>query len=733
MTLRRKTLLMMTITFAGLIVLLYVLMRCFMLESYVRFEDQTVLRDLDRAVNALQDRLDQLALGLQDWSNWDDTYQFVQGQNPDYVSANLGDDTFTVLNINLMLFVDSSAHVVYGKAVDPDRAWQDALVPAFENQADSARLLAHLVDATAPGYLVVDGEPLMIAAHPILQSDGSGPPVGTLIWGRHLSASMVSQSAERLHFVLDFHQLGQANNPPDVQTAQASLAASAPFVVSPLDSETIGGYALLNDVVGSPSLILRMELPRAIYQQGQQSLTYFLAALTIVGVVFGLLALLLLEKYVLAPLISLSQRVSEIGSKEQFTSRLPVAGDDELARLAGSINALLGSVTQSRAALQQLNGELEQRVADRTSALEQQKTQLETIMDAMGEGLALSVSGKIIYVNRAFAELLDYPAQELVGKPFALLHADADPRETPVARLPMQYYETTLVRSDGTPVNVAITSTIFEESISYDDSRTDTRTCRVIIIRDITQELAAKAQRDYFFARASHDLRTPLTNIMTRLYLLRMKPEELDRHLTILEHVSHQMMALVNDLLDIVRLDQGEMTLHQCNLCLQEVVAGVVETQQADADLRHIALCFTAGQTPLTIHGDATRLRQAITNLVSNAIHYTPEGGRIDVQVAQEDSLHEHLAVVRVADTGVGISTDDLSRIFDPFFRVSDEKGEGSGLGLSIVKEIIDLHGGDIQVSSMVGVGTTFTLRFPLVDIALPSPETIVQNQTISG
>ncbi len=705
MTLRRKTLLVMTLVIVTPVLLVSVVLRNVTTNSYTQLEDQSALVDLDRVINSLQDSIDDMALGMQDWSNWDATYQFVQDLNPDYANENLTDDTFSVLNINLMLFLDSSNRIVYSKIFDQEGDLQANFIQDFADLERSGGL-APLLEAPTAGYFSLDGEPLIVASQKILRSDGSGAPDGTLIWGRHLDAGAINRYSQRLRLTLNLGVTDRAENPEDMQAAATDLALGTPRVVSVLDANTLGSYALLNDIFGQPSLILRVTVPRLIYQQGQASLSFFFVILMAAGVVFGLAALLLLEHLVLKPMALLSQRVANMSDQDDFTSRLPVNGHDELAQLARSINGMLDSVTQSRAALRQLNGELESRVNKRTTELEWQKTQLQRVMDTMGEGVVLSVEGRITYANRACAELLNYQPQDLIGKPFALLHADADSKETPIWREPLQHYETRLARRDGTPVNVAITSTIVDE--------TDNHPRRVVIVRDITQELAAKAQKDYFFARASHDLRTPLTNIMTRLYLLGKKPEELDRHLRILDQVSMQMMTLVNDLLDMMRFEQGKLVIHRHDLVLQELTEQVVETQQADAELRGINLIAELEAVPLHIIGDTPRLQQAITNLIGNAIHYTPESGGIVVRVGRQFEADQDYAVIEVSDNGVGISPENLAHIFDPFFRVNDEKGDGSGLGLSIVKEIVELHGGKVTVSSIVGAGTTFTLHFAL-------------------
>ena len=705
MSLRRKTILIMTSMLLGLALLLYLVFRTIMLDSYASLEQQITLRNLDRASNSINRETEGLSRSIQDWSSWDTVYQAVQTKNATELDENLDDSTFWSLNINLMLFVDDDNHILYGKAVDLDPNWQNALLSTFDEYIRSDPRFLRLTTGTmTSGLLVVGGEPMIIASHPILRNDDSGPAAGTLIWGRHLGTQELAEFSETLKLSLELHSLKDPELPADFRREIGLLTPASNQAVEPLNATTIAGYISLNDIYDQPTLILRTTQNREIYAQGQQSLTYLVVALIVVGIGFGGGMLLLLERSILSPLASLRDRVQNIGAND--AARLPVSGSDELAQVTESINTMLNAVSQSRAALQKLNSDLEDRVAERTREIEGQKSQLQTIMDTMGEGLVYSVDGIITYVNRAFVELLQYSTADLVGKPFALLNAELDPTQTPVFKTPHQY-ETRLIRRNQSSVHLAITTTPINVA--------DTHSHRVIIIRDITQERADKAQKDYFFARASHDLRSPLASIMTRLYMLGKKPEQLDTHLAILNQVSNQMMELINDLLDISRLEQGGMVLNRRNLVLQSVVEQVVEVQKADAALKQQELCADLVDIPVHVFADPTRLNQVVTNLVSNAIHYTPENGQIVVRLELGERDTIPYACLQVIDNGIGIHPDHQSHIFDPFYRVSDQHG-GSGLGLYIVKEIVDLHGGEVTVESQVGKGTHFTVCLALAD-----------------
>ncbi len=709
MSLRRKTLLYTAVTLVGLILLLYIVLRMIIFGSYSTLEQQDTLRNLTRAQNSFQDNANALGLAVRDWSSWDDTYQFVQDGNVDYVDVNLQDNTFRSLGINLMLFVNTSDEIVYGKALELDLGWQNRLLTAFETYASLDTRFFQLIKSNpTSGFLVVEDQPMLVAARPILHNDDSGPEAGTLIWVKHIGRQTLSDLSQSLRLNVNLHSRFSNNLPDDFKQAREQITVSSNQSVIPLDDQTVAGYTALSDLYGQPVLLLRATQDRAVYWQGQSSLNYFAVALAVVGLTFTVGMLLLLEWIILSPLQMLSLRVHQIGRNDDFSMRLPVTGSNELTQLAAAINGMLDTLAESRQVLYESNTRLEIGVAQRTMELERQKSQLQAIMDTMGEGLIYSVDGLIIYVNRVMVELLGYEAADLVGRPFSLLNAQLDPASTPLFQKALRSYQTTFTRSDGTLLNVAITATPVDEA--------DEQNRRVIIVRDITQELAIKTQKDYFFARASHDLRSPLTSLMTRLYLLEKRPDQMQNHLKALNNVSNMMLDLVNDLLEVSRLDQGALVLKRRDLVLQSLIEQVVILQQADAEIKHIDLAADMIESPIRVYGDPIRLNQVVMNLVSNAIRYTNDGGTITVQVCSEGDACQD-AVIRVVDNGIGISPKDLPHVFDAFFRVSDERGPGSGLGLYIVKEIVTLHGGDLAVSSEPGKGTTFTVRLPLNNI----------------
>ncbi|NPV68943.1 MAG: PAS domain S-box protein [Anaerolineae bacterium] len=359
--------------------------------------------------------------------------------------------------------------------------------------------------------------------------------------------------------------------------------------------------------------------------------------------------------------------------------------------------------------------DLQARVEARTMELEHERAQLQAILDAMGEGVVYSDNGTVLYVNNRFTEMLGYQAAEVRGHIDHLLDTlmvfeGRDDRRLWLARViqalrqrGIWHGDVRLRRKNGSEFEASLTATLVGAVESMPLSV-------VTVVRDVSQERALQAQKDRFIANASHELRTPIANLKTRLYLLRRQPHKKDDHLQVLDYVADQMSDLVEELLDISRFDRGAIRLERQPVALQALVEKVVDVQQPTAAQQGLTLTTRLPEAPLIASIDSKRITQVITNLVVNAMNYTPAGGAITVSVARE----EDSAVIRVQDTGIGIPAEALPHIFEPFFRVSEEVARGTGLGLTISREIVDLHGGTLTVESEVGRGSTFTVRLPL-------------------
>ncbi|MEB3198501.1 MAG: ATP-binding protein [Candidatus Sericytochromatia bacterium] len=239
----------------------------------------------------------------------------------------------------------------------------------------------------------------------------------------------------------------------------------------------------------------------------------------------------------------------------------------------------------------------------------------------------------------------------------------------------------------------------------------------LVSYQDITREVEQDRLRQDFIANASHELRTPVTSVKLLLENLvegaKDDPAVADEFLADALREMERMHTLVNDLLDLAALESGRDTLQIAPLAIATVIAEAVETVAPQAKQREVALRTDLPETSLDLEGDASRLRQVLVNLVANAVKFTPSGGTVTLR-AWGESERVHLAI---ADTGIGIPAKDLPHIFDRFFRVTRNRSRlqgGSGLGLTIVKQAVDAHRGEIHVESTEGQGTTVYLALPV-------------------
>ena len=243
-------------------------------------------------------------------------------------------------------------------------------------------------------------------------------------------------------------------------------------------------------------------------------------------------------------------------------------------------------------------------------------------------------------------------------------------------------------------------------------------------VRDLVLELERGVrERDRFLAMLSHELRNPLAAILTAIELMEHRePETLVRERAIIGRQSKVLARLVDDLLDLSRLTLGKIAIARVPLDLTELVERCVEAHRPAARSLGIDLSFEKRGRPLTIRGDAVRLEQVMSNLLGNALKYSPRGGSITVQLSSDAASGE----IRVIDTGVGIDEKVLPRIFEPFTQADDtiDRSQGGlGIGLTLVRYIVGLHGGTVSAESEGrNTGSTFVVRLPASEHSAAAP-----------
>jgi PAS domain S-box-containing protein len=348
---------------------------------------------------------------------------------------------------------------------------------------------------------------------------------------------------------------------------------------------------------------------------------------------------------------------------------------------------------------------------------------------------ATTLDGTILSWNRASERLYGYTAAEMIGE---RIHKIIEPERHPVVDETLaaiargeliDLHEATGVRKDGSIMPVALTVSLVRgadgivrgiSTIARDISdRRAAEAERDVLLRELAEQNERLREldrmKDDFVASVSHELRTPLTSIRGYLELVREDgrlDEEQDRMLGIVDRNADRLLGLVTDLLFIAEVDAGKLTLERNRVQLGDVAGESVEAASPHARAAEIELNLDADDH-LVVDGDRTRLAQVFDNLISNAIKFTPAGGRIDVHVFRSDAV----AVVEVSDTGSGIPEDEREHLFERFFRTSGAiraAVQGTGLGLAIVGAIAASHGGTVSCESAEGGGAKFRVSLPL-------------------
>lgn len=371
MTLNNKTLLTISATFTGLIAILFILSQTVLLGSFRKLEEEDTRQNFGRVLSALSTEVKNLSSLNLDWASWDDSYQFIRDNNKEYIKSNLNLETLAKQKLNLIIYLDSGGHLVFGRALN-HRSIKEVPFPkgVMRHLAPRSPLLRNGEEqGEHEGLAATEDGILMLSAHPILNSKGEGPLRGTLVMGRLLDEDEVKRLGEITYMAVSIIS-GKG------LTALEKAAGPEGISVLPLSEDQIEGFGVVEDIYHKPAFMLKVVLPRGIYNQGKASRSYFISYLLLAALASALAMTLLLKRTVLNRLKLLGVRVEDIGLTGNLAERIPLQGHDELTLLSGEVNKMLEALEgldkerkKAEAALRNANDELESRVAGRTADL----------------------------------------------------------------------------------------------------------------------------------------------------------------------------------------------------------------------------------------------------------------------------------------------------------------------------------------------------------------------------
>jgi PAS domain S-box-containing protein len=435
-----------------------------------------------------------------------------------------------------------------------------------------------------------------------------------------------------------------------------------------------------------------------------------------------------------------------------YTSTLVITGlamsavidqrERAMTELRASRDRLELSVEERTLELEVANQSLRAELAEherQAEVLRQSEERFRLMVDGVKDYaiIMLDRNGKVASWNAAASTIYGYTARDAIGSHFSRFYTAADlARQWPEHELMVARAEGRIedegwrVRKDGTlfSANVIISALRGGDGALQGFTK---------VARDLTAHRRLEAlqesarQMNEFLAMLSHELRNPLASMVNALELMRGRPAADHGELnSVVERQVAHLARIVDDLLDVSRITRGKIALKKQILDLNAIVAQVLEASRPLCEARRHTVELRPAGEPLPLDADPTRLAQVLLNLISNAAKYTPEGGRIWIDVRREDNL----AVVHVRDNGIGISPALLPRVFELFVqgdRALDRTEGGLGIGLTLVRRLVEMHGGSVTAASAgAGDGSEFVVRLPLAlghAVAPPSPPEAMQ------
>jgi len=355
MDLRRKLLIIVGVTLICTLIAFYAITHGMLLGAFVSLEEKNTQQNMNRFMNLLSEDLTSLDTMVRAWAPRDDTYTFLKDGNLQYIEKNFGPESFTSNRLNFMVFLNTSGSISYAKAFDLASNREEPLPPNIAGMVTGNPVLRSFAqtNSSMSGFLMLSEGPVMVASAPITTKNYDGVSRGTLIVGRFLDESEIRRIGQLTNQQVMIFRRSEPGSPADVRGAQVELDGNRSIFIEPDSPTTIAGYAQIQDLYATPILIIKTQLPREIYAQGQATLDYFTLSYIVLVLIFAIVFLYLLDSSILSPISRLSTDVKRIGMTRDLSARLKVGKEEnEVSNLQENINKTLAALEKAQGRLQ---------------------------------------------------------------------------------------------------------------------------------------------------------------------------------------------------------------------------------------------------------------------------------------------------------------------------------------------------------------------------------------------
>ncbi len=735
MTVRFKTILTLLLLLATILLLAYLAAELTFRKGFDRLEASQLQRSLKQIKDALDNEKNSLAQIARDYGRLEVANTYVDNAAPNFVAEVLEDDQGVLrsFSLNMVVIANNRGRVMVGRTRDATEGTitptpeailsligsrQDVFFPKDPNGRQSG------VFSTPEGTWVFGSGPIV--------RPGQKVPSGFIVVARKIDRAGVNHISLGATDQLTIQNLAITQSVEVIKATQILSQENKSDLVftDPEDPRQLVGFLQVKDPAGTPALLFKIVRFRELGQTVSEMTTWFFFMLLVSGLTVGSVVVLMIDRQVLRPIAGLSKRVSELAKDPTLSLRLPKERGVEIVQLSDAVNDLL-------------------------SARERDQTALEAARDLTRMHLEASIDGAYdydlstgdCYWSDGLLKLLGLPPDQRL-RPFSerLARIHSNDRER-VKGVFQTHFDTNdafrvefrIMHQDGEYLWVMSMGQALRDTqgkpIRMLGSISDLSAIRKAeeeMIRAREAAEAANKAKSLFLATMSHEIRTPMNGVigMTNLLLdTKLTPQQLD-YVESIRQSGETLLTLINDILDFSKIEAQRLALEYEPMDLHRCLYGAIEQVSSRSREKGIRIALTINNNvPRGVYGDIIRIRQVLTNLLGNAVKFTPKG---QVEIAVETLPGEPdfvtpegatapatpLRLIRftVRDTGIGIPAEKLPMLFKSFSQAdptSTRKYGGSGLGLAICRRLVDLMQGEIGVDSATGKGSSFWFTLP--------------------